>query len=360
MNRRGVALGLVLWTLVIGSALLTVAVFIGAHERRVAGSDQRLQRAIMRAELRLTDAVAGWSPGLLTRRLVRPFDSVVVGNLDPSWQGMIRRLNRGLFLVSVAAEDPAAASVATVATLSRLGWLVRVRPVEVASSAALQAGRVALSDGARITGMDQPPAGWDCPPPDSAVAGILAGEVDNSGSPSIAGSPPIALSPGDTSFPQALESAFAQLVAQATLGLPGGTWSPRPSVVGTDCDISDASNWGDVRPGACGDYWPIVHIQGDLQLARGTGHGILLVDGDLQVIGVFEFTGLVLVRGGVDIDPSIGSLDLRGSLIASSTGVPGRRLSGITITYSKCMIDNALLSSGTLIPLRSRAWKQLF
>lgn len=360
MNRRGIALGLVLWALVIGSAVLTVAVFIATHERRAARSDQRLQRAITRAELRLTDAIAGWTPGLLTRRLVRPFDSLVVGNLDPHWHGVIRRLNRGLFLVSVAAEDPTGSSVATVATLSRLGWVVRVRPVVVASAAALQAGRVVLGTGTDISGQDRPPPNLECPPPDSAIAGVVAGELDRVGSPSIEGSPPTVVFPADTGFPGVWVNAFQQLVGQATTVLPGGTWSPRPSGVGTECDTSDAANWGDTRPGICADYWPIIHVQGNLQLARGTGHGILLVDGDLQIVGAFEFTGLILALGGVTLDPMNGSLALSGGLVAVSAGVTARPLSGITITHSNCSIDNALLSSGTLISLRSRAWKQLF
>ena len=46
------ALGLVLWAIVIGSALLAVAVFIGALERRAAGTGRHLERAMTRAETR--------------------------------------------------------------------------------------------------------------------------------------------------------------------------------------------------------------------------------------------------------------------------------------------------------------------
>ncbi len=361
MNRRGIALGLVLGALVIGSALLTVAVFLGMQERRAAGSDRRLQRTMTRAEAALTDALAGWTPGLFSRRLLHPFDSLLVGNLDPSWHGVIRRLNRGLFLVSVAAEDRDRSTIATIATLSRLGWIVRVRPVTVANAAALQAGTVVVGSGARITGEDQAPADWDCPPPDSAIAGVLAGAVVREGGSEVEGSPPVFVSPGDTSFPAALEAAFARLATQATLVLPGGTWSPGPSVSGVECNASDPSNWGDpAKTGVCSDYWPIIHVLDDVQIATGVGHGILLVDGDLQIIGPLRFAGLVLVRGAVDFESMGGRIDVEGGLVASSAGTAARPLSGISITYSKCMIDNALLSSGTLIPLRSRAWKQLF
>jgi hypothetical protein len=361
MNRRGIALGLVLGALVIASALLTVAVFLGMQERRVAGSDRRLQRTMARAEAALTDALAGWTPGLFSRRLLHPFDSLLVGNLDPSWYGVIRRLNRGLFLVSVAAEDGDSSTIATIATLSRLGWIVRVRPVTVVSSAALQAGSVVVGSGARITGEDRAPADWDCPPPDSAIAGVLAGAIVRESGSEIEGSPAVLMSQGDSGFPVALEVAFEQLATQAMLVLPGGTWSPGPSVSGIECNVSDPSNWGDItKTGICGDYWPIVHVLDDVQLTTGAGHGILLVDGDLQIVGPFRFAGLILVHGAVDIESMGGQIDLKGSLVAAGAGTTTRPLSGIGVTYSKCMIDNALLSSGTLIPLRSRAWKQLF
>ncbi|HJQ66945.1 MAG TPA: hypothetical protein VJ816_11225 [Gemmatimonadales bacterium] len=360
MNRRGVALGLVLGALVIGSALLTVAVFLGMQERRAAGSDRRLQRTLTRAEAALTDALAGWTPGLFSRRLLHPFDSLLVGNLDPSWYGVIRRLNRGLFLVSVAAEDRDSSTIATIATLSRLGWVVRVRPVTVENPAALQAGTVVVGSGARITGEDHAPADWDCPPPDSAIAGVLAGAIVRESGSVIEGSPAVLMSPGDSSFPAALEAAFELLATQATLVLPGGTWSPRPSASGMECNVSDPSNWGDpARTGICGDYWPIVHVLDDMQLGTGVGHGILLVDGNLQIVGSLRFAGLILVYGAVEIE-SRGQIDVEGGLVTSSAGTTARPLSGISVTYSKCMIGNALLSSGTLIPLRSRAWKQLF
>jgi hypothetical protein len=367
-NRRGVALGLVLWALVIGSAVLTVAVFIGMQERRAAGVGRRMQRAMTSAETGLADALVGWTPGLLGRRLLHPFDSIVIGgtgqgSAEPSWQGTIRRLNRGLFLVSVQAEDQPGTAVATVATLSRLGWVVRVRPVPLRIVAALEAGGIAVGDGARISGRDQPVPGWpDCPPPDSAVAGLTAGVIDTTDGSQVEGAPPIAFAAIDTAFPAARLALFDQLSSQATIELSPGSWSTGPSSSGGDCTVSDPRNWGDPSdPGVpCGDYWPIVHVSGDLHLLSGVGHGILLIDGDLVIDGPFLFLGLILVRGRVQIASNGSSVSLEGALIASQAGAAGRPLSGITITYSKCMVSNSLQSSGMLVPLRSRGWKQLF
>ncbi len=367
-NRRGVALGLVLWALVIGSAVLTVAVFIGMQERRAAGAGRRMQRAMTHAETGLADALVGWTPGLLGRRLLHPFDSIAIGasgsgSTEPSWRGAIHRLNRGLFLVSVQAEDPPGSAVATVATLSRLGWVVRVRPVPLTIAAALEAGIVVLGDDARVSGRDQPVLGWsDCPPPDSAVAGLAAGVIDTTDGSEVEGAPPIVLTAIDTAFPAARLGLFDRLSSQATIELSPGSWSMGPTFSGRDCNVSDPRNWGDPSdPSApCGDYWPIVHVSGDLHLLGGVGHGILLIDGDLVIEGSFRFLGLVLVRGRVQTASTGGSVSLEGALITARAGAAGRPLSGIAITYSKCMVSNSLQSSGALVPLRSRGWKQLF
>ncbi len=368
VNRRGVALGLVLWALVIGAAVLTVAVFIGMQERRASGTGRRLPRALTRAEAGLADALVGWTPGLLNRRLLHPFDSLVVGRLGPGaspsgWQGVIRRLNRGLFLVSVEAEDPVSSTVATVTTLSRLGWIVRVRPVLLTISAALQAGRVTLGDDVRISGIDQSsPAVSGCLAPDSSKAGIVAATIDQLGAPSIEGSPPVLVSPVDSGFPATASATFEQLAIQATNILSGGTWSPRPSLSGGDCNISDPQNWGDPSglAGTCSDYWPVTHVTGDLHLLPGKGQGILLVDGDLAVDGSFQFSGVVLVKGRLETGAVGGLVRVEGALLAAQAGTATLPLSGISVTYSKCMVSNSLQSSGRLIPLRSRSWKQLF
>lgn len=367
-NRRGLALGLVLWALVIGSAILTVAVFIGMQERRAAGAGRRMQHAMTHAEAGLADALVGWTPGLLGRRLLHPFDSIVIGGIgsgsaEPSWQGAIHRLNRGVFLVSVRAGDTLGSAVATVATLSRLGWVVRVRPVPVEIAAALEAGAAVLGGNVRISGQDRPVPGWsDCPPPDSAVAGLVAGAVDTTNGPEVDGAPPILRTPMDTAFPVARQAVFDQLASQATVELAAGSWSTAPTVSGRDCNVSDPGNWGDPSdPSApCGGYWPIVHVGGDLHLQGGVGHGILLIDGDLVVDGSFHFMGMVLVRGRVHTGSIGASVAIEGALIAARAGAVSRPLSGIAITYSKCMVSNSLQASGTLVPLRSRGWKQLF
>jgi hypothetical protein len=317
------------------------------------------------AETGLGDALFGWTPGLLSRRILHPFDSLSIaapGPGEPIWRGAIQRLSRGLFLVSVTAGDPAPPTIATITTLSRLGWLVRVRPVVVPLHAALESGAVRLGDGSRVDGRDAPSAGVDCPEADSALAGIAAGSITSSGSVSVQGSPAVVRTGADTGFPAGLITAFNQLSSQATLTIPGGSWTTGPTLSGRECDVSNPGNWGDPSDlgGPCADYWPIVSASGDVRIQSGVGQGILLVDGDLAIEGSFRFSGVVLVRGRVEFGAAVASFSLSGALVAGQLGSEVAPLSGISVTYSKCMVSNSLQSSGLLIPLRSRSWKQLF
>jgi hypothetical protein len=364
------ALALTLWVLVIGAAVLTVAVFVGFQEQRAAGVGGRLYRALTRAESGLPDVLSGWTPGVLSRRLPQPFDSVAINGAgttaDDDWRGAIHRLGRDLFLVELTAADaPGAGAPQTMATRARLGWLVHARPVKVVVSAALSSGGPAIvGTGSTLDGRDQPPPDrTDCPPPDSAVAGLAAGAITAIGAPRIDGSPPtVARQSGDTGLAVGDHLAFDQLVPQATITLPGGSWATGPLTAGTDCDVASPYNWGDPssRDGPCSSYLPIVHVMGDLTLTAGEGQGILLVDGNLVVSGGYRFFGLVMVRRTFDAGGPGPGASVWGAVAAARTGSEPQPLTGITVIYSKCMISHALRTSGTLIPLRSRAWKQLF
>jgi hypothetical protein len=100
----------------------------------------------------------------------------------------------------------------------------------------------------------------------------------------------------------------------------------------------------------------IAHARGDLKIAgHTTGYGILLVDGDLELDGAFEFVGIIVVgrslkfRGG-------GSRTLLGTVLTSSDLDDGSDLKGsMTIQYSSQAIDAVRsVASGFAIV----AWRQ--
>lgn len=361
-GRRGIALALTLLVLVIVASLLTVAVYLGFQDQRASGTGRRLHHALTDAEGGLVEAAARREPALLSRLLPQALDSLSLGGTD--WRGSMHRLNPGLFLIEIAAANGDRAP-STLAVQTRLGWVVRTHPVDVPVSAALTAGGlVMIGDGAAISGQDRPPDGWaDCAASGPAVAGVEAESVLVEGTARLEGSPPILRrSSGDSGLTPSQRRVFDRLAATPTISLPGGSWFTQPVLTGTRCDGTPDLNWGDPsRPEApCGGYLPIVHVAGDAMLSGGTGQGILLVEGDLVIRGPYRYSGIVLVTGTFDVATPDSGVTLEGAVVAARTGFATHSPAPFAITYSACRVARALQTSGTLVPLRSRGWKQLF
>ena len=116
------------------------------------------------------------------------------------------------------------------------------------------------------------------------------------------------------------------------------------------------------RAAPCGNYFPIIHITGDATLNGVQGQGILLVDGDLEVQGSYEFYGITIVQGRLKTAGG-GSTEAHfwGGVMAANVDLELNSLSGnATLNYSKCAIVQALQMTGSTAPLRSRGWVQLF
>jgi hypothetical protein len=355
MNRRGFALALVLWTLVIGAALLTVGLLVAVQEHRATGAERRLHHGFLDAEADLAMALRSRSPGELRSLLPRAFDSVAFAG--PSGHATVRRLTSALYLIEATTES--------LGVRVRLGMLARARAPEFRISAALSVGGEAVLAGdSRVDGRDSIPSqDAACPPPDSAVPGLAAGSVRLGTSAAVVGAPPVQLrAASDTGLAPVDEDMYQRLTAHATITLPGGAWHTSPTTVGTACDLRDPSNWGATSgpPSPCAAYSPIIHSLGDLDLAGGVGQGILLVDGNLRFSGGYDFRGIMMARGRLEVAASGGPVGVLGAVAVGAAGAAAAPLGGFSVRYSKCMISNVLLSSGRLVPLRSRSWKQLF
>jgi hypothetical protein len=134
------------------------------------------------------------------------------------------------------------------------------------------------------------------------------------------------------------------------------------------CHVGDAANpnWGEPNGGAgavkaCQTYFPIIYVKGSAILnGNGRGQGILIVDGDLQINGTFDWLGLVLVRD--DMDKGNGNATITGAVMARNVDMKDASVFGGTqnVNYSKCAVETALRGSAILIRVRDRAWTQLF
>jgi hypothetical protein len=384
-NERGMALALAIFALVVIGALVAAALFAGGQEQRIGDNWRRLQQSFGAAETGINEVIRKWTPQTINRLRWYPLDSMKIP-LNPSdsitpdgtgiYGGYIYRMNDEVYLIDVTARDRrSAAGIIGGGARQRLGMLVRLRVVNFGIGAALTTrGSVKLAGNALVDGRDTIPQGWNtanCDTTgDTTKAGIRTpnpGGVTTQRPGQLYGNPPVL---GDTSvksgtFTQFGDISYASLAAAANIQLPGGNYKTFPTLDGTGaCDRTNNMNWGDgMNPSQpCGNYFPIIHITGDVTLNGTEGQGILLVDGNISIQGSYIFYGIVLAQGSLQTAGG-GATDAHfyGAVMASDVSLTLNSLSGnATLQYSKCAVTNAMEGTQSVSPLRSRGWIQLF
>ena len=108
----------------------------------------------------------------------------------------------------------------------------------------------------------------------------------------------------------------------------------------------------------CFDYFPIIHVTGDLDITgAGSAQGILLVDRDLSINGPFSFYGIVIVRRDLIMG---GPTDFYGGALVGDDV----RFDGATprLWLSRCASERAERLSKLTRPIMisPRAWVELF
>jgi hypothetical protein len=396
-NERGMALAIAIVALVVVGALVAGALFSGTQEQRVAENVRRTQASFGVAEQGIYDIIRNWSDpnnkatyaGLYPYPAVAPSSSWVAiqkktaASKTGSYNGTIMKLNDGLYLIDMTGQDTMslAGRIRGGGASQRMGLIARIRPLAVNIQAAVTSGGTNLVAGnVTIAGNDSAPDGWaGCPPKDSAKAGVrmqVGDSITRSGNARITGGPggnppPVIHDPSlkDSAFSVYGDVTFAQLAAMATISLPGQNFANGigPAVTNGLCDYTVQTNWGSpTNPaGPCGNFFPIIYINGDAQINGQEGQGILLVNGGLSVQGGFQFYGITIVRGSIKTAGGGGTpAHFWGALMAQDTvqfsDTVNNFTGGATMLYSKCAILKALDKTGTGSMLRSRGWAQLF
>jgi Tfp pilus assembly protein PilX len=96
-----------------------------------------------------------------------------------------------------------------------------------------------------------------------------------------------------------------------------------------------------------------------LKLNNVTGWGILLVDGDLELGGGFNWNGIILATGAVKLNGGGGpnAVNIAGQLLSGTSTVTDISLNGSNnITYNSCYVKKATAQA----PLKVLSWKQIF
>lgn len=367
MNRRGIALPMAIFALVIVGVLVAAAFFVGRQEQLVGRNTIRLQQAFAAAEAGAQAQAAAWDPTALNR--LPAGDTVPFAGMLPGsgwYRGTVRRLNTLLFLIQSEGFSPDSTA------RQRVGLLVRLRPIELAVRGAVEtATPTDLGGAAVVDGADHLPFGWTaCPPAGAARPGLrvtTTGLVTASGGCAglgcVSGSPPLQADTAVTTVAlgQVAGIPFDSLRAWASKVIPAGSRRIEPLVTAGQCVTSDPNNWGSpLQPSSpCGGYFPVVWVDGDLSINGMQGQGVLLVNGDLDVQGSFEFFGPVLVRGSVRTQGTGGRI-MGGLVIIEGGPTPSEIHGNSSVQYSSCAVERARVQSARVSLLRDRSWVNLY
>jgi Tfp pilus assembly protein PilX len=93
-----------------------------------------------------------------------------------------------------------------------------------------------------------------------------------------------------------------------------------------------------------------------LKLQNVTGYGILLVKGDLELGGGFQWNGIILVTGSVTLNGAGGNpINIYGQIFSGTSTLTDVTVNGSnTIGYDSCKVKQAMAGS----PLKVVNWKQ--
>lgn len=388
---RGVALVMSIFALVVIGALVAGAFFVGRVEQVTGYNSTWMNQANEAAEAGLSHALmtveAGdyqgipvWNPSNPAEMALPTVTSGTIAFTDT-----IRRLNQTLFLIRSTGRRVSSGGVvlaeASVSQMMRLA-----RPTIGINAAVTVQDPIKFNGNAfMVNGYNAYPPGWgssDCnsgwPQDDNTddVVGIRSSTETGAGKndeDNIFGFPEkmVAHDPTITSetFKNFLDYTYATLTTQPGVKkLPATTpYNGIEPVANSDgaCDKEVFLNFGEpLRPAVvpvCQGFFPVVHGTGaETKFAAGSrGQGILLIDGDLELVGGFEWVGLVIVRGQMKVTGTgnkiFGAILTEGVDLSTSGSVGGN----VVVHYSKCGIDRAVQGATIPMPL-SRGWSQAF
>jgi len=371
------------------SMITATGLYVARSDFRAAQATRQAVVALAAADAGAGRTVAMWSQ--VVPALPAPGDSLVV-----DWQ----TLPDGSFYRSVVLRAPVGAGGAgeprvlmhttgraappgearrTVVTLVEISGgpgLCCTAAIKVQSSVRISGPKKGNNNLPDVDGTDRRPPGWSsarCTAPLQDLPGTVSSDttaVQIRKNGDIEGAPPLVqdttIVPSDfTTFGSV---TYADLVALADADFVGNQRFKNdvgPVIASGVCVTGDALNWGSPGDpnGPCGDYFPVIHVSGNLRLqGSGQGQGVLLVDGDLQIDDDFQFFGVVIVLGVLKFN---GPGDIFGALLVRG-GASGKGRSDISgggnVLYSSCAAQKAMAglppaaSGGGGNTARERSW----
>lgn len=379
-RRRGFALAVALAAIVIIGGLIVGVFFASTQEYRIGQNSVLQTRALTAAEYGLNAILTrsdqptlGWNRAWNTEDGGLVATRVYNNPIDHS-KSTVRVTGLGSGYFEIVSEGSVGDQTGAMGR-ARIAALANVTSVEVSVKGALttQGGQTFVNGSAQINGNDNSITGWDCPPPGTALPGIALGSnatVQIQCTNCVNGNPPYthdADASLDATYTQFGGASWDDLVQMADKAYPGGTTlSQLTPVLRADgsCDTGVMSNWGDptntlVTTPGCTNYYPIVHVQGDLTMTGGVGQGILLVDGNLNASGNFTFYGPVIVKGTLKVTGT--GAHFNGGVLAQNADLNNTLFAGnAVVNYSSCAVQKATMGATWPTVAKGRSWTEMY
>ena len=375
-TRSGVALPMVLGALVLIGVLIAGVMFASLQEFRIGANTQHQARAATAAEFGLNRVIAEWKP---TNNMTMLAGDTLKWTYTLSSGGVANvtatRMPGPFYWV--VSEGTAGAKRADLSARRQYGAMFRLDQPDVGFLGALTGrGGVTVGGSAYVSGTDMTASGWKGCPPMANVAVVALPDTAGAKTPGcsvsktcVSGTPAFLQTPAakDTmTYFNYGNTNYTKLAATASKIIAPGTTitSMTPTVVGGVCQTQLLNNWGDANrntpAGKCETYFPVIHALGNIHITGGVGQGILLVDGDLQMSGSSWFVGIVIVRGTLRTTGS--GAGVFGVVMAANVELDKDIviLGNSYIQYSSCAVANVLAASAMVVPVKERAWIEVF
>ena len=377
------ALAVVIFALVIIAAIVAGGYYSAGQEFQIGRGMRSFTTSFYAAETGVQEVVGFWDPS--TYNALLPGDSVTIGPVTleggGSYTAKVVRVGsvadsiKRYFYIESTGQPPGAR-----AGERRQVALARVRYPKLCCDAAVTAWdniNLGMGPQDQISGLnDDPPGVWPASacadyPPDS-VPGALVRMATKIDVPSkVEGWPvdyevdPTLTQAGMLTFGDITYDSLVKMADHTFVGDNTFSFGSLPSVNpdGT-CNTGDPQNWGAPEDPShpCFNYFPIIHVTGNLNLIGSkAAQGILLVgdddQDDLTITGPFDFYGVVIVR---DDFVMLGPVRLYGGAIVLDDLY--MNMLNPKLRYSTCAVDRALRLSKLAMPrlVPNRALVELF
>jgi hypothetical protein len=114
------------------------------------------------------------------------------------------------------------------------------------------------------------------------------------------------------------------------------------------------------RTTACADYFPIIYVKAiSRSQANSIRQGVLLVDGNVEMAGEFQFNGIMVVKN--DIKSTGNGNKITGSAFAGNTyTADNTSVNGNSeIQYSSCAVERAAKAAATIVRAKERGFAEI-